>query len=426
MGEPDAGAYVGTEMRDVEVFRVAGSNVLARGRRYGRQWLLKGLREELRGSTAARRQLMKEFEVHSRLSHPNIAQAVSFETVDSLGDCIVEEWIDGKTLRETLHEGALTRQERRRMMRQIIEAVAYMHGRGVVHRDLKPSNIMVRDVGGEAVMIDFGLADTGNYVELKQPAGTAGFISPEQLDGAMATAADDVYSLGVMMRELMPEYSGLADQCTASAAVRPADGGELLKAFDRRTRRPKRIAAWILGVIAVAAAALLGWHLMSLTKSARESGDRVAVLARENREREKRVTELTDSLYYMNTKVHAMGAKVKEAEKALADVQTPIRIKEEATKKASAEVQKILKRYDNVISKFTFDNQEEFTKTATQLLKELQEVPDKTCEGLRSSGLTAGELNELNSVITNYYIVEYDKYQKKWMKQIYPMWEGNR
>lgn len=94
--------------------------------------------------------------------------------------------------------------ERRRIIRDLIEAVAYLHSRGVVHRDLKPSNVMIRDVGKEVVVIDFGLADTSDYVELKGGAGAPGFISPEQMKSGGADPADDIYSIGVIMKLLPP------------------------------------------------------------------------------------------------------------------------------------------------------------------------------------------------------------------------------
>ena len=160
IGETEGSCYVGNSMTDVEVIRVTAINVIARGRRYGRQWLLKGLREELRDSTAMHRQLIKEFEIHSRLLNPAVVQAIGMEEIKGLGTCIVEEWIEGKTLSELIRAGNLTKGDRRRLMRETINAVAYRHRKGIVHRDLKPANIMVRDAGGEAVLIDFGLADT--------------------------------------------------------------------------------------------------------------------------------------------------------------------------------------------------------------------------------------------------------------------------
>lgn len=102
VGVPREEGYAGSVMRDVEVIRVSKSNVIARGRRYGRLWFLKGLCEELRDSASMQRQLQKEFEVHSRLRHPSIVQAVGLENVEGLGLCIVQEWVDGVTLHQAL------------------------------------------------------------------------------------------------------------------------------------------------------------------------------------------------------------------------------------------------------------------------------------------------------------------------------------
>ncbi|MDE7397553.1 MAG: serine/threonine protein kinase, partial [Muribaculum sp.] len=217
-GEPESGyigsiesdCYVGSTFRDVEVLRTTKINIIARGRRYGRMWLLKGLREEYRDSTAMQRQLQKEFEIHSRLLHKSIVHIAGMEKVDGLGLCIVQEWVEGITLAEAMQTGQINSAERRRIIHELTEAVAYIHSQGIVHRDLKPANVMIRDIGREIALIDFGLADTSDYVEIKAPAGTVGFISPEQEDTGGANPADDVYSLGIIMAELTPGYTAIA------------------------------------------------------------------------------------------------------------------------------------------------------------------------------------------------------------------------
>lgn len=104
IGTPETDGNIGSQMRDIEVIRVSKTNVIARGRRYGRQWFLKGLREGLRDSAVMQRQLQKEFEIHSRLRHPSVPQLVGLENIDGLGLCIVEEWIEGVTLHEALQQ----------------------------------------------------------------------------------------------------------------------------------------------------------------------------------------------------------------------------------------------------------------------------------------------------------------------------------
>ena len=90
INEPDKEFGVTTGLTDVEILRISRINVIARGRRFGRRWLLKALRPELRESPSYQRHLQKEFEIHSRLHNPAVVQAVSFEDVEGLGMCIVE------------------------------------------------------------------------------------------------------------------------------------------------------------------------------------------------------------------------------------------------------------------------------------------------------------------------------------------------
>ncbi|MDE6866046.1 MAG: serine/threonine protein kinase, partial [Muribaculaceae bacterium] len=260
-----------TDIRDVEILRVSNINVIARGCRFGRIWLLKGLRPEMRDSSACRRQLQKEFEIHSRLHNPAVAQAVGFEEIPELGLCIIEEWIEGKTLAELLREGKLTGKERKKILREIIAAAGYLHSMGVIHRDLKPSNIMVRNAGKSVVLIDFGLADTDDYIELKQPAGTPGYISPEQMDDKSAAISDDIYSIGAIMRDLTPEYGAIIRRCTGALRKRPKDTAELQKMIARRERMPKYLLTSAVAACAIFIATLATLHILSLSDSANEA-----------------------------------------------------------------------------------------------------------------------------------------------------------
>lgn len=302
---------------DVEVLRVSQTNVVARGRRYGRLWLLKGLSPELRASAAGHRRLMKEFDVHSCLRHPSVVQAVNMEEVEGLGQCIVMEWVEGRVLADLLREGQLSRHERKRIMREIIVAADYLHRNGVVHRDLKPSNIMVRNAGGSIAIIDFGLADTDSHVELKQAAGTRGFISPEQLEHGGADPADDVYSLGVIMNQLCPAYRGLARRCTSRRERRPADAGVLLRLIDRRKSWLQLALGAGLGVVVLAAGAagvrqiyLLEDASHNLEEASLHSDKRVNELVLENKRNAEYAAHLSDSL----SKVYA---RMEEAEAEL-------------------------------------------------------------------------------------------------------------
>lgn len=335
-----------SEMRDVEILHISGTNVMARGRRYGRQWFLKGLREELRDSAAMQRQLQKEFEIHSRLHHPSVVQVSGMEYVDGLGLCIVQEWVDGITLHEALANQKIKSSERRRIIRDLIETVAYLHTRGVVHRDIKPSNVMIRDIGKAVTIIDFGLADTSDYVEIKGAAGTPGFISPEQIKSGGADPSDDVYSLGIMMKLMAPPaYSSIARRCIAPAGRRPMDAGYLLKMIRSRERRPKIIIGIVAAIVAVAAIAFAAMRIHSLEQSAHESAGKVSELSAVNTANLTRIASLTDSL-------EAMKGHLEEANDELAGIKEYENLKKSVFREGCRRIDDILIRADrNVFSK---------------------------------------------------------------------------
>ena len=285
---------IGATLTEVEIISTSGTNVIARGRRFGRFWLLKGIIPELRESSSARRRLQKEFELHSRLLHHNIVRVTGLEEIPSLGTCIVEEWVEGETLATLLRSGQLSKKDRGRILRDIISAVGYMHSMGVVHRDLKPQNIMVRKNGDEALLIDFGLADSGDYAELKQAAGTNGYISPEQFKDGGARITDDIYSLGVIMKELCPEYSRIADRCMAPLDRRPKDASVLSGMLDRADRRPKLVAWGIAAAVSAVIVAAVTLHVRSISAETAKAQVQIDTLTASNARNAARVAELED------------------------------------------------------------------------------------------------------------------------------------
>lgn len=410
--------YVANSMNDVEILRVTSTNVIARGRRYGRLWLLKGLRPEMRESTTMRKQLMKEFEIHSRLSHPGIAQVIGLEEVEGLGTCIVEEWIEGKNLSQLISEGALSKADRRRIMREIIKAAAYMHSKGVVHRDLKPANIMIRDAGGQAAVVDFGLADSDDYLELKQAAGTEGFISPEQRQAGGAVTSDDVYSLGATMLELCPEYRSVAMKCTGPLDKRPVDGRALIGALDRRDRRPRIIGA-VAAAILLAIVGVLGFiHIRALTVTARDAEKRVAAISEESQRNAELASRLSDSL-------QIVSGRMKEAETELKRVDDYKNLLETARTTGQSKLDAILKRYDKVFSQLSPEKSDQFNDKMLLLLKELRDATDGYCASSLPDGLSESDRRQIKLDLYNYYTITMSEYHKQWIKKIHPELQMN-
>lgn len=401
--------YTGATMRDVEVIATTATNIIAVGRRYGRRWFLKGLIAELRESAVMRRRLIKEFELHSRLRHHNIVQPAGLEEIEGLGLCIIQEWVEGITLRDALRSGTLTSADRLRVMRELTAAVASLHRSGVVHRDIKPANVMIRETGGEVVLVDFGLADSDDYVESKGPAGTVGFISPEQMEEGGVSARDDVYSLGVVMRELVPRYRRIADRCTGVASRRYKDAGELLKALGRRDRRRKiGLATVIVMVVAVMAAVAL-WRIAGLEHSTDDSRRNISVLEEKNARNERLVTTLRDSLAQVRS-------RLSDAESELTRVAEYENMRQKIFKEGCRRIDNVLDYYGReVVPKISAAG---FTDMMIELAGQLNSKIENYNSSISDTSLSPQDKEKIRMDLYNYNAVKLSEYQNKWLKKL--------
>ena len=196
---------ISRKFTDVTIVNTSDVNIVAKAKRYGRWWLLKGLNQQVANETAYIQRLRKELELLMQLEHPFVVSTVGLEMVEDFGNCIVMEYVEGTTLKEWLKENHAFK-DRRRIAIQLAEAVNYIHSKGIVHRDLKPENIIVTKNGNHIKLIDFGLADTCSYAILKQPAGTLQYMSPEQMQTSVADVRNDIYSLGVVYSKMNLGY----------------------------------------------------------------------------------------------------------------------------------------------------------------------------------------------------------------------------
>ena len=186
---------------EMEEISVSGFNILVRAKRDGKWWVLKALAPDVRHNEVFRNLLHKEYDILSKIQHPGVVYVEGIEVVDGYGECLVQEWIDGVTLDEWLQKPH-SRSQRQQVAHQLLEVMEYVHSQQVVHRDLKLSNIMVTRSGCVVKVIDFGLSDADYYAILKSPAGTEGYISPEQQKGGPTDVRNDIYSLGIILDKL--------------------------------------------------------------------------------------------------------------------------------------------------------------------------------------------------------------------------------
>lgn len=200
---------------ELEVFHIseAGFNVLYKVCRNGRFFIYKGLKPEFIGNPLYEELLKKDFNIGFSLSHNSICQYYGMVKLPVEGNCIIMEWIDGCTLEELISSGSLTGSSSRRILSQICDALAYMHRKQVIHRDLKPENILVTYNGQNVKIIDFGLSDADSYGILKSPAGTLAYASPELVTGGNIDGRSDIWSLGMIMKEMPGHWGHIASRC---------------------------------------------------------------------------------------------------------------------------------------------------------------------------------------------------------------------
>ena len=233
-----------------------GFNILCKAKRYGRWWVLKGLKEPYRQDENYKNLLHKEFDILISLQHPNIVSAYSMEEIPEMGTCIVMEWIDGITLEHW--SGKKTEGEE--IFLQLLDAVHYIHAKQIVHRDLKPSNIIITHNGNHVKLIDFGLSDTDDFAILKQPAGTPGFISPEQAASRQADIRNDIFSIGCILEKILSgkPYTAIIKRCKAPITQRYANVDELKADFMTHRNRHQSVIMRI-AIAALVCIILLGF-----------------------------------------------------------------------------------------------------------------------------------------------------------------------
>ena len=151
------------EWSDLTLLQERKNCLIYSGVRYDRRFLIKALRPEHRALTEYRQMQQREFRIGIALSHPHISTTYSLEPIDGLGECIVQEYIEGQTLSQWLISKPSWK-DRARVANQLQEAIEYLHARQLIHRDLKGDNILITQNGSNVKLIDFGLSHTDDSI----------------------------------------------------------------------------------------------------------------------------------------------------------------------------------------------------------------------------------------------------------------------
>lgn len=246
---------------------------------YRQQVAIKVIRQAA-GDPDLERRFRRERQILASLNHPHIARLLDGGVSRNGQPYLVMEYVDGEPLLAFATRAALSVRARLDLFLEICAAVSYAHGRLVVHRDLKPSNILVT-ADAEPKLLDFGLAqivdatagDSDGHTMTAFRAFTPAYASPEQIAGGDITTASDVYSLGVVLYELL---TGVTPHSFARSTI-----PEMLRTLDTTTARPPSQVRDVSMPYALSGLAgdLDNIVLMALRREPRERYASVAALA---------------------------------------------------------------------------------------------------------------------------------------------------
>jgi serine/threonine protein kinase len=174
----------------------------------------------------------REVAILASLDHPGLVELVDAQLNDNAGRTyLVTEFVPGPTLAEAIARKPLSEAQVRRLGGALCEALAYVHGRGLVHRDVKPANVVLPSLDDDGYahpkLVDFGIALALDGTRVTEPGlaiGTANYLSPEQVTSTALTPACDIYALGLVLLEALtgtPAYPGVGIPAAVCRLNRP-------------------------------------------------------------------------------------------------------------------------------------------------------------------------------------------------------------
>ena len=229
------------------------------------------LKTSLPGQTSL---LRREYDISCNLQHPYILTPLRYSEDTPVGPAIVMEYVEGCTLTEFVAKGQ-PYEVLRRLLAEILDAVDYLHKKGLIHNDLKPDNILVSNIGSHIRIIDFGLSDKDAEYLIKRLGGTDGSSAPEVIEDnpdVPFTASSDVWSLGYIIRIMFPSrYKGIVRKCRRQ---NPKDRYPDIVSLEKALRKADHLRRFLISLpfvfcaVAIIAMSAYSYHQKRLQEEA--------------------------------------------------------------------------------------------------------------------------------------------------------------
>ncbi len=207
-----------TDLRLIHTSRYGNSRVFTANYN-GKKVIVKALKKECADDAACKASLKLEFETTSILDNKYIRRALDFVQIEGMGDCIIFEYVEGKSLAEHVRVGTLSEKQVKSVLAEVCEALYYLHRNGIVHCNLNPDNIIVTANDCRVKLIDIGVPETKQEADRELLIKEMEFVAPEIIKGEDFDSRADIYSLGKIMefigeRNISKQFSAVATHCT--------------------------------------------------------------------------------------------------------------------------------------------------------------------------------------------------------------------